>query len=78
MSLTRVDYFLVERKFVLFCFLIFAKNIHLYSKMCELCELCELLERHCLAMGFTYFYSAEFIRHFRGPQRALLEWGEEE
>ena len=30
------------------------------------------------AMGFSYFYSAEFIRHFRGPQRALLEWGEEE
>ena len=27
-------------------------------------------------MGFSYFYSAEFIRHFRGPQRALLEWGE--
>ena len=42
MSLTRVDFFLVERKFVLFCFLIFAKNIHPYSKMCELCELCEL------------------------------------
>ena len=30
------------------------------------------------AMGFSYFYSAEFIRHLRGPQRALLEWGEEE
>ncbi len=47
-----------------------------YSKMCELCELCELFVKNptAFAMGFTYLSAASF----RGPQRALLEWGEEE
>ena len=72
MSLTRVDFFLVERKFVLFCFLIFAKNIHPYSKMCELCELCELLERKIppQAVGFSLFIRS---RIYSLPSESLAE-----
>ena len=46
-----------------------------YSKMCELCELCELFVKkfHRFRDGIFIFSTQQ---NFRGPQRALLEWGE--
>ena len=47
-----------------------------YSKMCELCELCELFVKksHRYAMGFSYFYSAEFIQ--KPPNGGLFLYAE--
>ena len=53
------------------CSIICRKSHYPYSKMCELCELCELLERKnpiAKAVGFSYFFSAEFIRLFGDPK----------
>ena len=63
-----------------------------YSKMCELCELCELLERKIPPLSrwdlliypqqnlFVFSGTPEISDFWgeplRGPQRALLEWGE--
>ena len=51
-----------------------------YSKMCELCELCELFVKksHRFCDGIILFLLSRIYSSFKGLQRALLEWGEEE